>query len=440
MKKIACLVLICACVLMGICGCDSLRTRPVTLADNISVPEDGAIDALVFETLKAENKAVSFIGKSGDILYKWIVFGSDIPDPKALDLRIEVTEAGGEKVAFRFLSEENFGFVPVLSVYLNEQWNAQSASVCSVLPDGTKKNFSAAVTGEEKSVITFSPEVQTGSCVIVPEPLPEEIPPEETSNEFSSPETEEPKVPETDETPNSSETPDKTPGFASSEEASSLESSGLSEQQAVAPENFSQPSVPDSVPEKTPDSSVDNSSTFEEILPSFFAPGTEQNQDPAAPAPEEKPSLPETADEQTDLRKTYTCTFSIECYTVLDHLDDLDPEKLDILPKNGVIFPSQTVVFYEGESVYDVLKRVCEENKIHLETSQTPIYNSAYIEGIGNLYEFDCGSGSGWMYRVGGQYCNYGCSGYRLKQGETVEWRYTCNFGKDIGGKQSIGE
>ena len=28
--------------------------------------------------------------------------------------------------------------------------------------------------------------------------------------------------------------------------------------------------------------------------------------------------------------------------------------------------------------------------------SKTPIYNSAYIEGIHNLYEFDCGSLSGW--------------------------------------------
>ena len=30
------------------------------------------------------------------------------------------------------------------------------------------------------------------------------------------------------------------------------------------------------------------------------------------------------------------------------------------------------------------------------------MYNSYYVEGIGNLYEFDCGSESGWMYKVNG--------------------------------------
>ena len=49
----------------------------------------------------------------------------------------------------------------------------------------------------------------------------------------------------------------------------------------------------------------------------------------------------------------------------------------------------------DGESVYDVLQRVCKANKIHMESSFTPVYNSAYIEGIHNLYEFDVGKLSG---------------------------------------------
>lgn len=43
------------------------------------------------------------------------------------------------------------------------------------------------------------------------------------------------------------------------------------------------------------------------------------------------------------------------------------------------------------------------------------MYNSAYIEGINNLYEFDCGSLSGWMYKVNEWFPNYGCSRYVLK-------------------------
>lgn len=44
---------------------------------------------------------------------------------------------------------------------------------------------------------------------------------------------------------------------------------------------------------------------------------------------------------------------------------------------------------------FDVLQRVCKANKIHMESSFTPVYNSAYIEGIHNLYEFDVGKLSG---------------------------------------------
>ena len=74
-----------------------------------------------------------------------------------------------------------------------------------------------------------------------------------------------------------------------------------------------------------------------------------------------------------------------------------------------------------------------------MEASWTPIYNSAYIEGIHNLYEFDCGNLSGWMYRVNGWYPNYGCSRYQLENGDVVEWRFTCDLGKDIGGSNAIG-
>ena len=143
----------------------------------------------------------------------------------------------------------------------------------------------------------------------------------------------------------------------------------------------------------------------------------------------------EPEDQEVDKGKTYTCTFSIECSTILNNLDQLEPDKLEMVPSGGVILSKTTVTFYEGESVYDVLQRLCKEKGIHMESSWTPIYNSAYIEGIHNLYEFDCGSLSGWMYRVNGWYPNYGCSRYQLKDGDVVEWRYTCDLGNDVGGK-----
>lgn len=130
---------------------------------------------------------------------------------------------------------------------------------------------------------------------------------------------------------------------------------------------------------------------------------------------------------------THTCTLSVRCDTIFDNLSQLDAEKLEILPSDGIIFAEQTVVFRDGESVFDLLVREMKENKIHLEFVNTPMYNSAYIEGIANIYEFDVGELSGWMYRVNGVFPNYGCSLYTLNDGDKVEFVYTCDLGSDVG-------
>ena len=129
----------------------------------------------------------------------------------------------------------------------------------------------------------------------------------------------------------------------------------------------------------------------------------------------------------------------------LDYFSDLAAVKrsfrrfAELVPADGWILQPMTVTFYEGESVFNVLQRTCKQQKIHMEFSNTPIYNSAYIEGIGNLYEFDCGEVSGWMYKVNDWFPNYGCSRYQLQNGDVVEWEYTCELGKDIGGGYAAG-
>ena len=107
--------------------------------------------------------------------------------------------------------------------------------------------------------------------------------------------------------------------------------------------------------------------------------------------------------------------------------------KAGMIPQDGVIYKKQTVEFYEGEFVFDVLLREVQKNNIHMEYSMTPIYNSNYIEGINNLYEFDGGELSGWMYKVNGWFPNYGCSRYLLNDGDVIEWVYTCDLGRDVG-------
>ena len=132
--------------------------------------------------------------------------------------------------------------------------------------------------------------------------------------------------------------------------------------------------------------------------------------------------------------KELTCTISISCSTILSNMDKCEESKKEWVPDNGVILSATTVTVTEGESVYDVLQRVCRDNGIQMDASWSGKYGSAYVEGIANLYEFDVGSGSGWMYKVNGWFPNYGCSGYTLSQGDVICWVYTCNLGDDVGG------
>ena len=126
-----------------------------------------------------------------------------------------------------------------------------------------------------------------------------------------------------------------------------------------------------------------------------------------------------------------TCTFVIECKTILDNKDKLKKGLEKYVPDDAVIF-SKTVGFDSGESVYDILRRICDENGIQMEASYTPAFSSYYVEGINNLYEFDCGQGSGWMYSVNGIFPNYGCSSYKPASNDEIAFRYTCELGYDL--------
>ncbi|MDO5433603.1 DUF4430 domain-containing protein [Eubacterium sp.] len=128
-----------------------------------------------------------------------------------------------------------------------------------------------------------------------------------------------------------------------------------------------------------------------------------------------------------------TCTISINCSTILNNMGNLSRGKEEFVPSDGWILRPTTVQYNDGESVHDVLQRVCRDNGIQMESSFTPAYNSAYVEGINQLYEFDCGELSGWMYNVNGWFPNYGCSQYTVKSGDVINWVYTCDLGKDVG-------
>lgn len=348
----------------------------VDLKEPIAIPENGIIEKDVLDKIKSENAIATFTGESSEIKYEWTIFGSDIDSTRDINLSVALAKTdNGLKVK---LSEtDDFGFPVLLSIHLNEKWKANNATAF----DGDTTVYSVSVTGSKTSILNIS----VSKAVSEFEILPDDI----QSDEITA---------VTDTTQNKDTT----------------QSSGKTDKANKTDDYLSKVTESDG---------------------RVYSDGKNKEKDKyeTDPIPEGKPMPVEPEEQEVDKKKEYTCTLSIECSTILNNLSDLDADKRELVPSNGVILEPTEVTFYDGESVFDVLRRVCKEKEIHLESSWTPIYNSAYVEGINNLYEFDCGELSGWTYCVDGWFPNYGCSRYQLKDGEKIEWRYTCDLGKDVG-------
>jgi len=142
---------------------------------------------------------------------------------------------------------------------------------------------------------------------------------------------------------------------------------------------------------------------------------------------------PVEPEEMTIGDDSFTVTLSVRVHTILYNMHLLDRDKHELVPADGWIFPPTEVTAYEGESVFNVLQREMRRNRIHMVSRWTPIFNSAYVEAINNLYEFDVGPLSGWMYRVNGWFPNFGASRYLLSDGDVIEWLFTVDLGRDLG-------
>ena len=109
-----------------------------------------------------------------------------------------------------------------------------------------------------------------------------------------------------------------------------------------------------------------------------------------------------------------TVTVTIRCDTILDHYDQLDPKLQDekYVPADGMILKPTRYVLRPGDTAFDVLNRAVRHEQIQMEFqgADDNVYNSVYIKGIHHLYEYSCGPLSGWMYKVNGEFPDYGCS------------------------------
>lgn len=106
--------------------------------------------------------------------------------------------------------------------------------------------------------------------------------------------------------------------------------------------------------------------------------------------------------------------------------------------ENYIILEKKEVAWQEGDTVLEVLKRVTREEGIHLEYRGRN--RTAYVEGIDNLYEFDRGPSSGWVYRVNGVFSSQSAGTHLVEAGDFIEWLYTLDMGKDVGDQRQNAE
>ncbi len=132
---------------------------------------------------------------------------------------------------------------------------------------------------------------------------------------------------------------------------------------------------------------------------------------------------------EENIRQSDVCSLMVNCGTILNNIDKLKAGKENIVPRDGVVLSVSTAEFNDGETAFDVLVRELEKSNIDIKYSKTPFAPGCYIESIGGLGEFDCGSTSGWIYKVNGEALNVSASEYVLKKDDKIEFLYTCKMG-----------
>ncbi len=400
-KKVVIPLLIIGVIVMGSLTAWSLL-KPEANSRVSDIPGDGIISASVFKDLMKSKDMMMFNGEAESIEYQWLFLGSDIKKPRDINLLVEFIDDNLNQVkkavnsewiqGITFKDKEKIESNPTLSVDVGTKWNCSGANIykydavtgqCSVV-------VGASVENDESTTITFTVSENDGTYYIVGNGIVDgtALNSNDEMNKLND-DKEENKEPQQYLTGNSSG-------------------------------NKSKDKYKDTADERAQ-----------------MAQGSD-NKDKymTDPTPEGKPGPVEWQDATVDKSKVKYCTLSVRCDTLLipeNYAEATSNGKADMIPADGTIYAARTVEFYEGEFVFDVLLREMQKEKIHMEFSMTPVYNSNYIEGIHNLYEFDGGALSGWMYKVNGWFPNYGCSRYQLKDGDVIEWVYTCDLGRDVG-------
>lgn len=87
--------------------------------------------------------------------------------------------------------------------------------------------------------------------------------------------------------------------------------------------------------------------------------------------------------------------------------------------------------YQDNLNAADLSEKICRIKEIPIVFSG--IGSMRYVQGINDLFEFDEGAESGWIYKVNGEIMGIGCANYTVQRGDHISWHYTLDFGKDSG-------
>lgn len=373
-------VIICASTLAG---CGTAASADVTaLSEATQLPTNGVVTKEQLATLKGKTGTYSFKGHSGDIEYTWLYDAAQIKNPTDQHLDLTIDETGSSidsvkkaanKAAYALslkIGKFELAGSPKLSITLPAKWKADRVAVVTG-QDGELRQ----VSGAKPTVSTTKKSTTIVSTITVT---------------------------------------NKTLYIVGGSSRAKSDKSDKKESSHSGDEAGSDSDGSGSGETGTGDGASGSSNGT-----SSSAGGQSGNS---------------TSGKASSDNNSISVTMSIDVLTLVGHMNDVKASKRSYVPKSGWILPATKVTMKKGQSVYDALVSVTKSKHIQMESRWTPMYGSYYVSGINQLYEFDGGNLSGWMYNVDGWYPNYGASSYTsLHNGSVIQWRYTRDLGHDLG-------
>ena len=87
------------------------------------------------------------------------------------------------------------------------------------------------------------------------------------------------------------------------------------------------------------------------------------------------------------------------------------------------ILAAVKVSFQDGDTIYDILLQAAKKHGIQVDSRGSGA--TAYVEGIDNIYEFDYGVKSGWIFKQNGSSLTRSVGVMKVKAGDSIQCLYT---------------